>query len=188
MKKNTVLLLPIIFLGGCGLIPNRHAPEKMIINEIPEGNGLVIIATGADSSCISEASLLKVMRAGHKYDDNEQDLIDVDGFGIASDFETHHGYLNVLSLKAGDYYLANWIANPYVKAVKIPRYSFTVTSSKTTYLGEYYLTQSCSNRSVIAEFRNMRQRDMELLRNRNFMVPEIDIDSNIPKFSGYAVE
>ena len=189
MKKLLTLIvsvLPAVFLNGCSVLPNKNAPENIVVNEVKQDFGLIVISTGADTGCFSEASWLKVIPSDKTYSDEEA-LIDVDSALFESDFTTHQGFLNVVSLKAGNYYLANQIANPYVEAKKVPKFSFTVTPSKVTYLGEYYLTVSCSNSFVIGEFRNMYDRDIKLLKIGNLEVSEMEIDIDIPQFSGYAI-
>jgi hypothetical protein len=113
-------------------------------------------------------------------------LLSVDGYAVKSDFADHHGNLHAVKLAPGRYYVAAWIANPYVKPVRVQKAEFTVGAGEVVYLGEYFMPVSCVwNPSV--EWRDQQERDLKLLVQKNPALASRAVTKRIGAFTGYAV-
>ena len=180
------LILSAAMLAACGAIPNKHAADKVDAGQAAAGTGIAILSTGAPERCFTTATFLKVLPASKKYGSWDSTLVSVDGYAVPSDFTTHHGYLNAIVLPEGDYYLAEWIANPYVAAVKVSKADFSIRAGEVVYLGEFFKPVSCTL-APSSQFRDQQERDFALLTKKNPRFDTARIVKRIARFSGYAV-
>ena len=187
MKAMTcAVVLYLALLTGCGTLNNRNHPENISTTQVSSGSGIVILSAGAPEKCFSTSTFLKVLPAARSYFDSEVALLSVDGYAVKSDFADHHGYLHAVPLAPGTYYLAAWIANPYVKPVHVPKAEFSVSAGEVIYLGEYYMSVSCVWNPQ-SQFRDQEKRDMALLAQMNPTLAKAHVVKRISAFSGYAV-
>ena len=170
--KTLALLLAALSLTACGSMNNRFAPE-LLSDTMPDGKGVVILSTGAKETCVSTATFLKVKEASQPYTGGELALLGVDPYVLKSDFADHHGNIHALSLPAGRYYFAPWLANPYFKPIRLPRYDFLVNANEVVYLGEFFLTVQCGT-STQGAFSDKAERDLQMVKARK---PSLNLDS-----------
>lgn len=146
----------------------------------------VVLSAGAPEKCIATSTFLKLKAATEPYGGKDIALLSVDGYAVKSDFADHHGNLHAVQLAPGRYYVAAWIANPYVKPVRVQKAEFTVGAGEVVYLGEYFMPVSCVwNPSV--EWRDQQERDLKLLVQKNPALASRAVTKRIGAFTGYAV-
>jgi hypothetical protein len=163
-------------IGGCSTIPSYFSPERVTDIDFKENEGLVILSTGASDSCVSSSTSL------HLYNSDSDNVasFSVDNFLIKSDYSTHMGSIHVLKLPEGDYFLTPGIANPYITITESHAVLFSVLPNEILYLGEYFMTVSCSNNSQIV-IRDNYDRDIALLVKRNNLFEGLLIKKDIFK-------
>ena len=173
MKRTLASLLASLVLAGCGSLNNKHAPEALPDTALAGGNGVVILSTGAKETCVATSTFLKVKEADDSYWGGGKAHLSVDGYAVKSDFADHPGHVHALSLPPGRYYLAPFIANPYVTAVRVPRYDFVVNANEVVYLGEYFMPVQCLW-STVGVFSDKAERDLQMVKARK---PSLNLDS-----------
>jgi hypothetical protein len=173
MRRAAALVLACLLLVGCGTLSNRYSPARFAAagSPAPDG-GVIIFSAGAPERCISFSTFLKLLRSEQSYRDREVALPPVDVYAIDSDFSDHHGFIHVIALPAGDYYLSPWLANPYYTVVRTPRYDFRVRAGEVVYLGEYFQPGRCHIGD--ASINDKWARDRALVAERN---PSIDLSN-----------
>ncbi len=179
-------LFATILIAGCGLLPNRVRPEKISAVDLSSGAGIIILSAGAPSPCTSTPTELDIKQAGVPYTGPTVAYMPADTSIVKSDFSDHHGFLHVIKLDPGMYYLTTGLMRPYFKGLKVPKYNFLINAGDVLYLGEYYMTSSCSM-STVAQLRDQEQRDITLLKQRNPVFADVRIRKQIPPMSGYAI-
>lgn len=183
MKK--LLLISLIFLHGCAMMSNRTHPQNLNLNDLPTQSSIIVLSTWAPETCTSTSTFLKVMPVTEKYNGSEVALLNIDNSYVKSDFPNNAGHIHALAIPAGDYYLTPMIANPYVKAQKMPKADFSIKAGEIVYLGEYHMHNSCAL-SFTASFNDEYQRDMTMLTERNAQFKNVTVESHVVTYSGYA--
>ena len=176
----------VILVPGCASINNRLDPSRISLTQVPSNSGIIIISAGAPKRCVTTSTFLKVLPATSKYNNAPIALLGVDSYALKSDFADHQGNVHTLALPAGDYYLAAWIANPYVTALRVPKADFSIRAGEVVYMGEYFMDVACAWNTV-SNYRDQRERDLLILRIKNPELGNTTIITRIPRFSGYAV-
>jgi len=69
-------------------------------------------------------------------------------------------------LPQGRYFLQPFILNPYVKSLRVPLFYFDVKAGETTYLGEIFMTRSCSMSNQF-QVRDEFKRDWQMAIEKN---------------------
>ena len=185
MKVVIVAFLALL-VAGCATLDNRNDPSRLSLSDLPAGSGVMIMSAGAPKHCFSTSTFLKVMPAGIKYGGRGAALLNVDGYAVKSDFADHQGSVHAVALPAGEYYLAAWIANPYVSAVRVPKADFSIAAGEVIYLGEYFIPVACTW-SPVSVFRDRKERDIPLATQKNPHLAQYDIVTRIAQFSGWAL-
>lgn len=183
--RGWIVVCSSVLVVSCGL-PNRLRPEKVSASDISGSAAIVVLSTGAPEPCTSTATEIDIKPASEPYSGSNAAYMPVDTSMVKSDFADHHGFLHVVRLEPGAYYLTTGIGNPYVKAVQVPKYDFSVSAGEVVYLGEYYMSVSCAWNTVSA-FRDQEQRDIALLKQRNPAFAKVSVVKRIPAMSGYAI-
>jgi hypothetical protein len=186
MKSTLITVFMAFSLTSCGVLPNRLGPEKISPSDLSGGSAIVILSAGAPSPCTSTGTELDIKPADEPYSGSNAAYMPVDFSIVKSDFSDHHGFLHVIKLAPGNYYITSGIANPYVQAIKIPKYDFSVSAGEVVYLGEYYLAVSCVWNTA-SQFRDQEERDIMLLKKKNPAFSNVKIVKRIPLMSGYAI-
>lgn len=180
-----LLIAAFAALSACGTLPNYNSPDRLAPALAEDGTGVVLISTGAVSSCMTQATFLKIKKDGEGYMSDSRALL-VDTPFTKSDFDDHVGFVHAIRLPAGKYYVAPWAANPYVTAVKIPRFDFTVTAGETEYIGEYFMPISCSLANL-SGFADAWQRDSAVISRKNAKLDLSNVVHKLAVFGGNAV-
>ncbi|PAR45349.1 hypothetical protein [Vibrio metoecus] len=180
------IFLTISLIFGCASVSNIYDPSHVSVNQLPEDHGVLVLSTGAPESCVSTSTFLKIHKLGEDYFSSELALLGVDSYALKSDFDSHQGNVHALVLPQGNYYLAAWIANPYVEPVKVRKAEFGIKAGEIVYIGEYFMEASCSW-DPVAIFNNRYDRDIQLLSIKNQAFAGEKISTRIAKFTGYAV-
>lgn len=180
--KIRILAAMAMLLAGCGTMQNRYDPSTFAAAQVPADSAVVILSTGAPRRCTATATFLQVTPV-LKANESSSAVLGVDGSFFKSDFEDHHGLVNVFALRAGKYVITPIIANPYVEPTKVPRAEFSVEAGETVYLGEYFMPVSCSLRTW-SRFDNKFDRDMTIVDKKNPELKLTDVVTRIPVFSG----
>jgi len=110
----------------------------------------------------------------------------VDASTVRSDFTDHQGNVHAVVLPAGKYYLAAWMANPYMNPVRIPKAEFSVAPGEMVYLGEYF-SSTGSNGAALGIFRDQHERDLKIVAQKNPELARASIVTRIAEFNGWAV-
>jgi hypothetical protein len=153
-------------LTACGTIPNGTGPERLPVDFQPSaGNGVIVFSTGAPDRCVSKATFLQVRHATTKVVLKTAPLVGVDVYTHKSDFADHHGTLNVLEMQPGTYLFTPWLANPYFEATKTPTFEFEVRAGEVAYLGEVFMSRSCSSQTQFV-LRDNYDRDMKVVSQK----------------------
>ncbi|RZZ86361.1 hypothetical protein [Pseudoxanthomonas winnipegensis] len=184
MKWTIVSML--VLLTSCATLDNRYDPAKLSVGGVAPGSGVVVLSTGAQERCISASTFLKVAPAQSPYYVTGIALLPVDSYALKSDFPDHQGNVHALALPAGKYYLAPWVANPMLKAVKIPKAEFSVNAGEVVYLGEYFMPVACSW-STQSKFFNRFNRDIDLITAKNPSIDRSKVVVRIGGFTGLAI-
>lgn len=165
--KNIVNVLLAMALAGCATGKNISSVDVLPASAFEaSGKGIVLFSAGAPAHCMSTSTFLIPYEAATNKPPPNSFMIPVDSFAVKSDFADHHGTISALSLSPGKYFLSPTIANPYVTAYETPKFGFDVVAGETTYLGELFMTRSCSlNNSYVV--RDAYLRDVELAAKRN---------------------
>ncbi len=172
---NARILLPLVTVAlwsGCGTVPNYASVARVPGAALTsQQEGVVLMSSGAPEHCMSMATFLKVFDATSKTVVEGGPLIPVDGYIYKSEFADHHGTVNGFALPPGRYFVAPWVANPYVKAIKIPAFGFDVRPGETTYIGELFMTRSCGLNTTFL-VRDEYDRDVRLATEKNPLVAQ----------------
>jgi hypothetical protein len=184
MKSTIAMLLCAAFLlGGCATVDNRHGAEKFAYAPENPEEAVVILSLGATEKCFNYVTRLKLLPAAAPYSGPMIASLPVDSYVIKSEYTDHHGYLHVLRLKPGSYYLAPFINNPRVKVSYASRADFSVKAGEVVYLGEYFLEQACGL-STGGQYRDQADRDLELLKSKNPALSRANIQKRILRTTG----
>lgn len=187
MKTTLITICIAGLLSGCGVFENRARPEAFVFPEPSLGMGTIIISTGAAERCFNFSTNLGFFEAKSRYTSfSLKASLSVDSFVHKSDFVDHHGFLHVISLPAGAYYMAPSLVNPGYEPKSIPRADFTINAGEVAYFGEYFMPSACSS-SASSFFRDRSERDIPLLEKRNHSLAKAVNRKFIPVFTGFAV-
>lgn len=171
IQRLAVLVLACV-LSACGSMRNRNSPAEFPAEAVrAPDKGVVILSTGAPSHCVSMATQLLVYDRSTKKRVDGGPLIFVDAYVHKSEFASHHGAVNAVLLAPGNYFFAPSIANPYFTGIKVPGFEFRVNPGETVYVGELFMTRSCSTQTTF-EVRDHFERDMALARHSNPAIAE----------------
>jgi hypothetical protein len=179
--------IPFLLLAGCGTMTNKYGPALLATTASNASTGIVIVSTGAKEKCISAATFLKVLKTEQTYYSFEQALFSVDAYVFKSDFSEFHGNLHAVRLPEGSYYLAPYVANPSLRATRIPKYDFSVKAGEVTYLGHYFMSVHCNPVTGSAQFQDEWTRDRALFRKMQTNVETSNVRKQILEPSGLAV-
>lgn len=111
----------------------------------------------------------------------------VDVYTLKSDFSDHQGNVHAIVLPAGHYYIAAWVANIYVRPIRVPKADFSVTAGEVVYLGEYFMPTACSFSATRSELRNKKDRDLQLANQKAPGLANFEVVTRIARFTGWAV-
>ncbi len=186
MFKYISVLALIISLTSCGLYSKKYSPESFDFNKLKNTDGIIIISTGAREKCYSFATEISLIKKGEPYIDKGiyssyntgVASLNIDAYVYESDYSDHQGILHVLTIPAGEYYIAPRILNPYVSPSKVDKLYFSVRSREISYLGEFFLDASCGV-STKYGVRDKYARDRKLLEKLNPKFKKYDINVNI---------
>lgn len=173
----------ILFLGGCGTMANRMAPE--LLTSLSPTEGRVVLSGGAAGRCISFSTFLTTSPYGSEYTRDQVALFPIDAYLVDSDFTDQFGVLSVKSLPPGRYQIAPWLANGAFTPLRVPRYVFDVRAGETVYIGSFQMWRSCST-STEGEFVDYSERDLAMLRERNPLFENEPITTRIAVPDGLA--
>ncbi len=167
LLRSIVSFVAAAGLTACGTMDNRASVAAVPAAAFASPTaGVAIFSTGAPDHCIATATFLRVFDAHTRKTVDSAPLIPVDVYVNKSEFSDHHGAVNAIALPAGDYYLSPWMANPYLVAVKIPEFTFSIGAGETVYLGEVFMPVSCS-RSTAFVITDQFERDIPLATAKN---------------------
>jgi hypothetical protein len=158
--------------AACVATPDTSA-SLVNFSDVSATKSIVIVSTGAEKSCFSNGSFVKLTKHGvefDKYGGEEVVLFPVDDFRASeSDYTTHFGQLNVVQLEPGKYYLAPWKQPKiYVEYLNPTKFEFEIKPGTVLYLGEYFGIDVCNyDRASVFEMRDQRQRDLDLVAKQN---------------------
>lgn len=153
-------------LAGCGTIDNRASVSRLPPTALTSPEvGVALFSVGAPDRCVSTATFVNI------YDETTRKSvkhppIGVDAYVHTSEFSDHHGLVNAVSLPAGKYYFAPWTANPYITSTQVPTFHFEILAGESQYLGELFMTQSCST-SGYFRIEDHFERDMKIAITKN---------------------
>jgi hypothetical protein len=180
-----VAAVALAIAAGCGSVENRSGAQKFVYTQEQEKGAVIVLSAGANEKCFSFATRLKLLRADAPYNGPAIAFLPVDSYAVKSEFSDHQGYLHVLRLPPGSYYLAPYINNPALEMKEVPRADFSVSAGEVAYLGEYFLQRACGL-SGSAVFRDQWERDMALLKARNPALAQAPIARRVLGFTGQA--
>lgn len=165
--KCAMALLSLCLLQACGTVSNRYAvssvsPELLAAPE----KGLVLMSAGAPTACVSTSTFLVARYAGTLQNVDPVISIGVDAYVHTSEFPDHHGLVSAFAIAPGKYYFFPVIANPMVKSIKTPTFTFEAIAGETTYIGELFMPQSCSLRGQF-DVRDQYERDVKEATAKN---------------------
>ena len=178
--KFTLLIASL--LTGCGVLPNITDVSRLRVSTIANDKAIVILSTGVPDNC-GQTTALEAFPTDATYRSwNSSVTVLVANHDVKSDFADHRGFFHAIVLAPGAYYFAPMAMSlSGVSPIQIPRYDFSVAAGEVVYVGEYY----CGPDGTI--FRDQRQRDMDLLAQKNPTLARTNIIERIPKFSGFTV-
>lgn len=177
-----LLIALLAFLGtGCASMNNAADPGKLAVADIPAGSGVMLMSAGAPERCISMGTFLNLFRDDGGGRLTPIRLLAVDAYVLKSDFTTHQGNVHALVLEQGSYVLTPTIANPYFTPTEVPRARFTVTPGTIVYIGEYFLTRSCSAMTY-AEIRDQGSRDLAIATFKNPGLARLPVVTQLAAF------
>lgn len=161
-----LLIVLLAFLGtGCATMQNSADPAK-VATDVPAGSGIMLMSAGAPERCMAMGTFLNLYREDGAGGVKSLRLLAVDAYVLKSDFPGHQGNVHALVLEEGSYILKPSIANPYFTPTEVPQVRFTITPGTIVYIGEYFLTRSCSTLTY-AEIRDQSTRDLAIATFKN---------------------
>lgn len=174
-----------ILLTSCtGAIANRYAAELAVPASANLKTGLVILSVGAKEAChpsIGEATRLLVVHNSDSLIQHSEATLEVNPTFMDSEYADHYGHLYVLPLPAGEYYLVP-SAGPYAENWTPPRADFQVIANETSYVGEFFLDNMCSDPAKFL-LRDQETRDLALLRSKNSAFSHVRVAKRLLKFT-----
>lgn len=165
---------------------NRFGPENLPDAAPGASMGVVLLSAGAKEKCVSAATFLKVLKGDQTYFSGEIGMVSVDAYVLKSDFPDTHGNVHALALPAGRYYLAPWLANPYLTPTRVPRFDFDVKAGEVTYLGNYYMQVQCGS-STVGDFADKSERDLSVVLAKKPNLNTSSVRKQILRPTGLAV-
>jgi len=184
VPENTLPLIAILIfsglLAGCGTIDNRAGASRLPPTALTSSDvGVALFSVGAPDRCISTATFVNIFDEATRKS-VKHPPIGVDAYVHTSEFSDHHGLVNAISLPAGKYYFAPWIANPYVSSTQIPTFHFEIVAGESQYLGELFMTESCSTTGYF-RIEDHFERDRKIALARNPALGERPIQTRLMK-------
>jgi hypothetical protein len=147
---------------------------------------VILLSTSAKEKCTSAATFLKVLKDGQQYSSSELGLLSVDAYVSKSDFDDIQGNVHALALTPGRYYVTPWLANPFYKPKRVPRFDFEVRPSEVTYLGNLHMPVQCASTTTMY-FSDQWRRDLTIVRLRKPSLDIATVRKQILRPSGLAV-
>ncbi len=174
MKKNIQLCLSLMLICLLGCATAGNIAENL--TSVPEGKGLVLFSTGADTTNFAKSTSLALVQGTSlkKYD---KVIINID-YPFSSNFPNEHGHVRTLSLPEGDYYLMPSSVNPYFVTTRAPVFKFRATKDHITYIGNFHLSATPSLSWSDSKYK--RDVDYFLQKNPNLTSIRIDIKNPEP--------
>jgi hypothetical protein len=178
----TLAMLMIQAVGGPSMAAEYIAREGG-----PDSFGTILLSTGAAKDCSPLATELTVYPQAQPYGHaGFVASLDVDRAAVRSDFDDHKGFVHAVKLPPGNYYLAERVADPSLKPVKIMGASIQLQSGEALYLGEFYLDQGCAFKTHYL-VRDREDRDLPLLLEKNPDLRQEKVRKQMMIFSDYVV-
>ena len=181
-----VIVLSCLLLPACsGFMTNKYAAELASPVGVNTGTGLVILSAGSLESChpsFRHSTVVDIYPSDDSFFRSAVASLQVDSSFLDSEFVSHHGHLYILKLSAGKYYLVprKITMGGYLSP---PRADFEVYTNETTYLGEFFMDNSCWQGAKFI-LRDQESRDLTLLRSRNPAFRMIEITKRLLTFGG----
>lgn len=142
MLKKILVCLFASIPAVCAAFPNLASAERLPAGSLESSeNGVIIVATGAKEGCANLANRLRIQELSTR--ETMRDL-PMDGRSMDSAFSTHQGFVSAVALKPGKYRAWPIFMHPHVKQMVITTYDFEVRANETTYIGEVFISPSCS--------------------------------------------
>jgi len=159
------LALTLLFWGPpASAFPNHNTPAKAKL-PAPAGHGVVISSSGAPRKCVVKASQLHISPVGKASIWDVKISLVLDNYTVKSEFEGHHGFINVNVLPEGEYQFYPHSLNAASYRV-LGRGRFSVKAGETVYIGEIFRVAGCgdSGGRMGLEVRDQQARDLEMAK------------------------
>lgn len=190
MKTVRFLLLIALapLLSACAVWSNQTGVGKISPDVLGTKKvGVVVLSTGAMKPCWDEMALADL------YDSSNRSIglfgrrVMINHGSFISDFESHHGNVSGLELEPGSYYFKPQIlpTDPLSLGTRknFDPVGFEVTSGKTVYIGQLFLTNNCERDSQL-EVRDQYERDIEVAAKQNPSLLKQTAVKRLMKFIG----
>jgi hypothetical protein len=175
------LTLALLFWGPpASAFPNHNTPAKAKL-PAPAGHGVVISSSGAPRKCVVKASQLHISPVGKASVWDVKISLVLDNYTVKSEFEGHHGFINVNVLPEGEYQFYPFSLNASSYRVE-GRGRFSVKAGETVYIGEIFRVAGCGDSGVLLglEVRDQEARDLDMVKR---LRPEIDTASVVKRLA-----
>jgi hypothetical protein len=172
MKTLRVIIyfMACISFVGCGAFPNRYAVTLIAKETLAAPDkSVVLMSSGAPGNCTGTSSFITVVDPVTLKPVNPLIMQNVDGSAQTSEFASHQGLVSAFLLPPGKYKLLPSIANSFVVSRQTPTFDFEAMPGEITYIGELFMTKSCSlNTSFTINDQLARDSRMALEKNPAF--------------------
>lgn len=174
LVKLFITLVLALFLSSCAMWSNPYAVSKIPASALNSNDtGIVIMSTGTQETCSffsTHAYLFNGTTHRPIQDLWSHSHLLLNHTSIRSEFETHHGVVNALALEPGSYYFYpnnTGLSNDIVpQKVTNDALAFQVKGGETTYLGELYMTNGCTEKARYT-VRDQYERDIAFISKQN---------------------
>jgi hypothetical protein len=180
LKARLIALLIASGIARHALAAEFASPALVdVAGALAAGDGIVLFSTGAPAPCQPLATNLVVEaskgdREGRRSARRVRAL-PVNNFTYQSDFADHHGFVLAFNLRPGRYELGHFVFNLVFAVSGQPLATFEVEPGQIVYMGQLFMTLSCSASGIRYEVRDARMRDVAAAIEQNpaFDGPEI---------------
>jgi hypothetical protein len=178
MKESACFATLAAVLAACSTVPTETytSPGRLDVAAAQRaGDSIVVFSTGAPFPCRPTAADLMIKRRSGGGSTLRIPPISVDSFVDKCDFNDHHGFVHAIRLKPGTYEFGLWVMNISVSSPNKPLVSFEVRPGEVAYIGEFFLSSSCSLGPVVYDIRQSSARDLPLISAKNPLIDEASV-------------
>lgn len=164
-------------LAACAVYKNENGAERIAYVPGDTSSGIAILSTGAPHSCAMGGSALRLMRRG--FDEVfTPPYLPVDDPAVRSDYTDHFGFLYVLRLPPGKYFLISRPLDSSLTSTRSDRFDFSIAAGEIAYLGEFHTDSPCDSLSQ-GRFTDRWERDAALLATKNPALSHAEVQSRV---------